>query len=330
MTTSAPTRPVVIQTMWRTGGTYLAFALRDQNPVALFYEPLHEDYSRRTKADWDGFAAAGAGASRGHPAKSFHYLTDFPFVPGGGVRGHRGEFAFERFLLGREDSAPELAAYLSGLIEDAAARGRRALFKFCRGFLRQPWLEAALDPVTIYLARHPAGMMASYERIGAYFHSAYLRILKENRGEPVFAPVYEEIARRHPDYAQADAATAGDYLAGTVAPETRRDLFLFFWALALARHAAPHILMLDANALGADAVSRAASEEALRNHTGLAVDLADAAPLDPDEPPLLGFQRPEAFGPWLRRAVAARAPGFDAGGVPTLLRRQFEALLATE
>ncbi|HXT08683.1 MAG TPA: hypothetical protein VN715_17330 [Roseiarcus sp.] len=328
MTASAPARPVVIQTMWRTGGTYLAFALREQNPAALFYEPLHEDYSRRTKADWDGFAAAGAGASRGHPAKSFHYLTDFPFVAGGGVRGHRDEFAFRRFLLARGDAAPELAAYLSGLVESAA--GRRPLFKFCRGFLRQPWLEARLGPVTVYLARHPAGMMTSYARIGGgdYFYSAYLRILKENRGEPILAPIYDAIARLHPDYGQADAAAAGDRLAGTVAPQARRDLFLLFWALALACHAAPHILTLDANALGADAGSRAESEEALRSRTGLAVDLADAAPLDPGEAAALNFHRPDAFGPWLRQAVAARAPGFDASRAPPPLRRQLEALLA--
>ena len=328
MTTSL--RPIVIQTMWRTGGTYLAFALRDQNPVALFYEPLHEDYSLRTKADWDGFAAAGAGASRGHPTKSFHYLTDFPFVPGGGVRGHRSEFAFRRFLLERGDQAPELGAYLSGLVDHAAGQGRRPLFKFCRGFLRQSWLEAALDPVTIYLARHPAGMMASYARIGGggYFYSGYLRILQENRAEPILAPVYDHVARAHPDYAQADAAAAGDRLAGTVAPETQRDLFLFFWALALAWHAAPHILTLDANALGADARSRAASEEALRSRTGLAVDLSDAAPLDPGEAALLRFRRPDAFGAFLRQAVAARAAGFDMAGVPSFLRRQLEALLA--
>ena len=57
---SAAARPVVIQTMWRTGGTYLAFMLRERNPVALFYEPLHEDYSRFAKAEWDGFSAAAA------------------------------------------------------------------------------------------------------------------------------------------------------------------------------------------------------------------------------------------------------------------------------
>ncbi len=324
----APTRPVVIQTMWRTGGTYLAFALRDQNPVALFYEPLHEDYSRHTKATWNSLAEMGVGAGRGHPTKSFHYLTDFPFLPNAGVARHRPEFAFQNFALAREDEAPALAAYLCWLVEDAASLGRRSLFKFCRGFLRQPWLEAKLDPVTVYLARHPAGMLASYARIGPYFHSGYLRILKENRALPILAPVYEDLASRYPAYAQADTAAPGDHFPGTVAPEATHDLFLLFWALALACHAAPHILVLDAHALGADASSRAASEAALRSHTGLAVDLADAVPLEGGEAAPLGFHRPDAFGPLLRQAVSALAPGFDAAGVPPRLLRQWEALMA--
>lgn len=249
-------------------------------------------------------------------------------MPNAGVARHRPEFAFQNFALAREDEAPALAAYLCWLVEDAAELGRRSLFKFCRGFLRQPWLEAKLDPVTVYLARHPAGMLASYARIGPYFHSGYLRILKDNRARPILAPVYDEIAGRHPAYAQADTATAGDYFPGTVEPETSRDLFLLFWALALTCHAAPHILTLDAHALGADANSRAASEAALRNHTGLAVDLADATPLEGGEAAPLSFGRPEAFGPLLRQAVAAGAPDFDAGRVPPRLRRQLEALLA--
>ena len=54
-------RPVVLQTMWRTGGTYLAFKLRERNPLAMFYEPLHEDYSDHTRAEFDA--------------------SDFPFPP---------------------------------------------------------------------------------------------------------------------------------------------------------------------------------------------------------------------------------------------------------
>lgn len=316
-------RPVVIQTMWRTGGTYLAFTLRDQNPVALFYEPLHEDYSSRTQSDWEAFAQAGAASSLGHPTKSFHYLTDYPFLPGAGVVGHRPDFAFQRFALGADDEAPELRAYLDGLVNHAAAQGRRPLFKFCRGFLRQGWIARALDPVTIYLTRSPAGMAHSHARNrgGKYFYSGYLRILSSNRGERRLAHLFERVASAHPDYAAASPSLlAGEDLALTVPHETRLDLFLYFWALALAANVGLNVLTLDAAALGADP---SASAEALRRHTGLAVDLADAVPLDQGGD-LLRF-RDAAFGDILREALGSRP---DLSGVADETARQFEALLA--
>ncbi len=313
---ASPARPIVIQTMWRTGGTYLAFALREQNPVALFYEPLHEDYSRHTQAEWDAFSEAGAEASRGHPAKSFHYLTDFPFLPGAGVVGHRRDFAFRQFVLDEEDEAPALRAYLAGLMGHANERGRRPLFKFCRGFLRRRWLRKALDPVEVYLARSPTGMAASYARIGGpYFYSAYLRILAENRRDPRLAGAYDFVAGAHPEYASAgEALLASDGLAGAVSPETREDLFLFFWALALAAHADPGVLVLDANALDAD------SAVLLHRHTGLDVDLGDAVPLDRGPSAILRFRRPDVYGELLRERR------FDAAGVPASMARQLEAL----
>ena len=323
-----PGRSIVIQTMWRTGGTYLAFALREQNPVALFYEPLHEDYSKYTEAEWDGFAAAGAEAPRGHPAKSFHYLTDFPFSPGKGVVGHRPEFAFRQFALGEDDEAPELGAYLTGLLRHAATQGRRPLFKFCRGFLRQRWLRTVLDPVSVFLARCPAGMAASYARIGggAYFYSGYLRVLVDNRTDPHFAELHRFVAQAHPEYASAgEALAASDRLLLTVSQETREDVFLFFWALALAANADSDILILDANALGADAASRAKSAEALRHHIGLKVDLSDAVPLDRGSPEILQFRRPDVYGRLLDSLIGDSRLDFAA--VPSSILRQLAALV---
>jgi hypothetical protein len=320
-------RAIVVQTMWRTGGTYLVFALREQNPVALFYEPLHEDYSKYSKAEWDAFAAAGAQAPRGHPSKSFHYLSDYPFLPGAGVANHRQDFAYRGFVLGEQDEAPALADYLAGLAAHAARIGRRPLFKFCRGFLRQNWLRRALDPVTVYLARSPVAMAASYARLGggAYFHSGYLRILSLNRTDPLFAALFGFVANAHREYAAADGAlVASDQLMLTVSPETRRDVFLLFWALSLAAHADPSILTLDAAALGADAMSRARSAEALRRHTGLEVDLADAVPLESGPPQMLRFARPDICGPILRDQLSdSRLAVVDP---PATMARQFEAL----
>ena len=321
-------RPVVIQTMWRTGGTYLSFALREQNPVALFYEPLHEDYSKFTQAEWDGFAASGAEVARGHPTKSFHYLTDYPFLSGAGVAGHRPEFAYRGFVLGERDEAPELRAYLEGLLRHAAEIGRRPLFKFCRAFLRQAWLNRTFQPITVYLARCAAGMAASYARIGdgAYFYSGLLRVLSENRAAPLLADAYAAVARAHPEFSAADEAlTASASLAGVVSAETREDVFLFFWALALAAHGDPGVLILDAAAFGADARSRAESEAALRRHTGLAVDLGEAVALDQPSPEPMRFRRPEVFAGLLREAL--RGFPLDDRAIPASMARQLAALV---
>jgi hypothetical protein len=323
---SAAERPVVIQTMWRTGGTYLAFALRERNPLAMFYEPLHEDYSDHTQAQFDGYHEAGAEVIRRHPTKSFHYMTDYPFLPGGGVAGHRRDFAYRRFVLRRGDKDPDLRAYLQGLTASAAA-GRRPLFKFCRAFLRQPWLEATLDPVTIYLARRPSGMQASFRSLGlgGYFYSGFLRVLHCNREDPVLAPVYDFVAGRHPDFARADEALLWrEQLFLTVSPETYGDVFLFFWAVALAAHAAPTILTLDVAAL---AQSRERSAEALARHTGLVVDLSDAAALDFGDTTALRFERPAEFGRFLAAALPDVAPRLDPGALPQALRRQLDLLL---
>jgi hypothetical protein len=321
-------RPVVLQTMWRTGGTFLSFALREQNPVALFYEPLHEDYSKYTRAEWDGFAASGAEVARGHPTKSFHYLTDYPFRPGAGVSGHRPEFAYRGFVLGERDEAPQLSAYLGGLLHHAAEIGRRPLFKFCRAFLRQAWLNRTFQPITVYLARSAVGMTASYARIngGAYFYGGFLRVLSENRAAPLLADAYCYVARSHPEFAAADEAlTASASLAGVVLPETREDVFLFFWALALASHGDPEVLILDAAALGADSRSRAESEAALRGHTGLEIDLADAVALDQPSPEPKRFRRPEIFAALLREAL--RGFPLDDGRLPASMARQLAALV---
>ena len=122
-----------------------------------------------------------------------------------------------------------MAAYLDGLVAYASKSGRRPLFKFCRGFLRQPWLKAVLDPVTVYLARHPAGMSASYGRIGggAYFYSGYLRVLAQNRCSPRLLPLYGHVAARHRDFADADEALlSSDRLAAATSAETAHDVFL--------------------------------------------------------------------------------------------------------
>jgi hypothetical protein len=298
-------RPVVIQTLWRTGGTYLSFMLRERNPVALFYEPLHEDYSKHTSADWDRFDREKSGLSRGHPLKAFHYLTDYPFFPDAGVVRHRAEFAWRPFVLPAEASEPDLQAYLGGLLDHARASGRRPLFKFCRGFLRQPWLAKTLSPSSIYLARRPCGMLGSFRRLGGgYCLSGFLRILYLNRDEPALRPIYDRVVAENAELADLPLeALAGDRLLEMVPGGLMQDIFLFFWALALSAHSTPDVLIFDAGVLGAERDVQEASARALAEHTGLNVDLSDAQKLDEGDGRTLDFTDRRYFVGCLRSAT---------------------------
>ena len=126
------TAPVLIQTMWRTGGTYRAFLLRETNHVSPFYEPLHEDFSRHPRSSWERWASNGMQRELGHPDAAFHYLTDFPADAEGMVPCHQETFAWQPFILAPDEPAPALAAYPTELVRAAP---RRPLFKFCRARL---------------------------------------------------------------------------------------------------------------------------------------------------------------------------------------------------
>jgi hypothetical protein len=327
---AAPQRPIVIQTLWRTCGTYLAFMLRERNQTALFYEPLHEDYSKFTFQQWNTFARQGAGIPRGHPRKAFHYLTDFPFVAGAGVLNHSPEFAWRPFVMAADAVAPDLQAYLQGLIEHAAAEAKTPLFKFCRGFLRQPWLAEVLAPRTIYLVRRPGGMLKSCRRFnsGAYFFSSFIRILCLNKAEPAFAPVYDHLLRLNPELERLSAqALYSENLHELTSPETMQDVVLFFWAIGLAAHCCADELVLDANEFGWSRESKARAARAIGEHTGLSASFDDAMALDPSESELLGFNERPRFAAYTREAIALLAPKADCSGLSPDLARQLDALV---
>jgi hypothetical protein len=286
--------PVLIQTMWRTGGTYLAFRLRETNPVSLFYEPLHEDFSRHPRSRWEQWASNGMQRELGHPEAAFHYLTDFPTDDAGMVPGHREEFAWQPFVLAPGEPAPALAAYLTDLVRTAP---RRPLFKFCRATLRSHWVETLLGGTTIYLLRDPAEMIAAYRARGDYFFSGLLRIALLNAAAPALAPAARLLAARYPALTSLDEAALRDNaLCHAISMEDRIALAAHLWLLSLAAHCRPGVLLIDAADLAQDEVQRAVTAA-----TGLACDLADARPLPARGEVAVDFREPA----W--RGVATQA-----------------------
>jgi hypothetical protein len=296
--TAMNARPVLIQTLWRTGGTYLAFRLREANPVSLFYEPLHEDFSRHPRARWDAWAAAGMQRELGHPQAAFHYLTDFPTDEAGLVPGHREAFAWQPFVLAPGDASPDLATYLDGLVRSTP---RRAVFKFCRATLRSAWIEDLLDGITIYVLRDPADMIAAYRarQDGDYFLSGMLRFVLLNADAPPLAPAAALLAARHPGLRDLDdTALRANTLCHAIPMQDRVAVAAHLWLLSLATHCRTGVLMVDA----AD-FAQADVQDAIAKATGLVCDLADARPLDARGGVEVTFDDPD----WRDAAIGALA-----------------------
>jgi len=293
--------PVLIQTMWRTGGTYLTFRLRESNPVSLFYEPLHEDFSRHPRSRWESWAAKGMQRELGHPEAAFHYLTDYPVDAEGMVPGHRESFAWQPFVLAPDEPAPELAAYLTALVRTAP---RRPLFKFCRATLRNGWVEALLGGTTLYLLRDPAEMIAAYQARGDYFFSGLLRIVLLNAEAPPLAPAAALLDARYPGLADLDAAALRDTaLCQAIAMADRIALAAHLWLLSLAAHCRPGVLVVDAADLAEPSV-----QQAIAAATGLACDLTDARPLSTRDPVAVDFHDPAWRDAAMRGLAALGAP----------------------
>ncbi len=293
-------RPVLIQTLWRTGGTYLAFRLRETNPLAMYVEPLHEDYSRHPRARWEAWARAGMVRGLGHPDKGLHYLMDYPQDAGGLVPGHQASFAWAPFVLRPGDAAPALSAYLRGLA--AADPARRPLFKFCRATLRGAWIEALFDAPTLYVLRDPADMVAAHLARGGgdYFFSGFLRIVLLNAESPVLAPAAALLTARAPALRALDAAALADpALCHRIGMADRVALALHLWLLSLAAHARPGALVVDSADFPEPAVWKR-----IGAHLGLPVDLSDAEPLPSRGGIEAGFDDPA----WRDAARAALGP----------------------
>jgi hypothetical protein len=305
-------RPVLIQTLWRTGGTYLAFRLREANSVSLFYEPLHEDFSRHPRARWDAWAAAGMQRELGHPETAFHYLTDFPIDDAGMVPGHKESFAWQPFALAKDDECPALAAYLKGLMHAAPAR---AVFKFCRATLRSRWIENLLGGTTIYVLRDPADMIAAYRarQDGDYFNSGILRVVLLNADAPVLSPAAALLTARHPDLRKLDDdALRTNTLCHVIPMSERIALAAHLWLLSLAAHCRAGVFMVDAADFAEVAVQQAISEA-----TGLDCELTDARPLDARGGVDVNFADPG----WRAAAVDALACLGDVSPLPSAARR---------
>lgn len=256
--------------MWRSGGTWLWSALRRTPGLTCYCEPLHELLATLTPADAAGLGDDAAATLR-HPEA--RYFDEYRLACAGGAPGFQARFAYRDFIMSANGQDAELAAWLHGL-RDMAAPGR-AMFKFCRGLLRAPWLRQTLPGLHLLLVRDPGAILASYRSLGGYFFAMHAEILRRNRHAPLLAPLAAALLPADADGEGFDSAFA---VAATWTPADQADVVAAFWALNLAVAAPAVDAVIDYDRLVGDAAARAALMSRL-------ADFAPGARLRPGPPP---------------------------------------------
>ena len=158
--------PIVMQTLWRTRGTYFWSLFRKNPRMRAFDEPLHEDLATRTDQQWFADFKYGGMRALRHPTVDRHYFSEYPLQPEGGVPLFRRSFAFGGFFQDEEGEDPSLAAYLRSLVDFAAEHDQQAFFRFTRGGLRASLIQRILGGTQIYLNRPPFELIASFWSFG--------------------------------------------------------------------------------------------------------------------------------------------------------------------
>lgn len=259
--------PIILQTMWRSCGTYVWSKFREKPNFCTFVEPLHEKLLHATSASFQAERDDGVEQRLRHPPIDRHYFAEYPFLESGGVPLFRKRFSFENYFMPAEQRDPELQAYLCSLFAHSGKQGRQPLLKFCRGGLRTAWLARRFSPVMIYVVRDPDAMFRSYWSFGgaqSYFLFALAMIVSKNRDCELFTEAAELLripAVVKPSVTEEMAQIYGATRSFT--PQIWRDLFLLFWALHMCHNRAWSQAVLDMDLLATDKVYRKRMERRL-------------------------------------------------------------------
>ena len=229
-------RPIFIHSLWRTGSTYVWSRFRAAAQTRCFYEPLHDGLARLTPKRI-GRSTSEVIEQNNHPQLAQPYLAEFePLIAGRGVQNYRRRFAYNQFILLPADSAPQLQAYLAGLVAAARQGGQVAVLGMNRSDLRISWLRSRFQSYDISLDREPADVFSSYisqmYKGNYYYFTKLMQIVELNRDHEIFAPIAERLTLRTP--AQQLFISSKNFYRGVLDGMSRESLYgltLYIWAV---------------------------------------------------------------------------------------------------
>lgn len=258
---------VCLQTMWRSGGTYVWSKFRADGRFRTYDEPCHERLLTETPAAFEEESRTGITNKLRHPELDRHYFAEFPFQEKGGVEFFRKRFSYEDYYLPPDAEDSELTKYVGNLISKAHQSGQRPLAKPCRFGLRAAWLKKQFAPISLYLLRNPDAMFRSYWSLGgreSYFFAATLLITSQNQKLPIFLEFAEhyDIPFIQRETVEEEIGEAQSFVR-TLDDQSLRDLLLLHWALTFAHNAAISDHVIDIDLLASDQRYRTDTQDVL-------------------------------------------------------------------
>ncbi len=267
--------PVFLHSGFRTCSTWLWTRFR-ANPACRAYNEIFNDMLETIPLE-GALIHTGSAWKSGHPPSDPYFLEFVPLVrPQGGIEGFTHEMPWERFFpadgLAGALSHEELR-YLQSLIDLAHGEGKCPVLSATRSLGRLAALKRHFGGTHLLLVRNLAHQWRSYihqvESGNPFFFLMVLTIFQQKLRDPFIARLFRIMAER-----------TGNAVPTILNLERHDNIFTVFVLTHVYLYMAMHDhadMVLDANALGADAALLRRTEQEIAERTGLAVDLSNIA-----------------------------------------------------
>jgi hypothetical protein len=262
-----------LHSSFRTASTWLWAKLRQDTTVA-FCEPFNEFLAEISQSNIQDRKPESWAS--GHPSTEPYFVEYGPLIDGVGVAGYDRSFAFERFFPQagvRGEISPAEVAYLSSLESAATMSGRTAVLGFTRSLGRAPGIRKAMGGYHVFLYRPLLDQWLSYwsqyQHGMPYFLQTVGRTLEVGRSH---SPALEEIFKRCWVGHEATGNVAG-FVSATAAFEAFVAIHAYLYSFV--EDWAD--LQISTRRLASERRYRATISNALRNASGISVDLDDAS-----------------------------------------------------
>lgn len=292
---AAATSPsaLFLHTAWRSSGTWLWAALRDDPAVMAFYEPLHEQLATLNAARIARLGPAQWNSGHAGEAPYYSEFAELILRRGRGVKGYQERFAADRYFLEEDSQDAALAGYLGQLLDHAEQAGRVPVLKFCRSLGRVAWMQrhfpTALHAVVLRdpRAQWRSARLQLAQADNRYFLVGPLLIMARNARHPLVAEALARLDVTLPAL-PAHGSLAFDqeicwrHLVRQDWAQRYRG-FLAYWTASAIAALQPGTLLIDSDEL----IASPAHRERVQNATYAALGVTLPLPTRPPTPAAL-------------------------------------------